>query len=163
MRAGGSLFTIKLKSDCREQDLSLSGLDPVPLSKIRTRLLASLGSKGKNRNSLACLRNAGSCSRANYCTDFHSTSSLQQHANSLLSCVPMYGLMLGLHNKFYKRDLEYRSTEQLLVMPVNPKSAWRKGQRSRFHIRPGSPTMLECLLNKTTHHLASLVLSTVHI
>jgi len=36
---------------CRESDLSLSGLDPVPLSKIGTRLLASLGSKGKNRNS----------------------------------------------------------------------------------------------------------------
>jgi len=49
-RAGGSLYTIKLKSACREPDLSLSGLDPVPLSKIGTRLLASLGSKGKNRN-----------------------------------------------------------------------------------------------------------------
>ena len=38
------------------------GLDPVLLSKIGTRfkLLASLSSKGKNRNSLACLRNAGS-------------------------------------------------------------------------------------------------------
>jgi hypothetical protein len=40
-------------------DLSLSGLDPAPLSKMETRLLASLGSKGKNRNSLACFRNAG--------------------------------------------------------------------------------------------------------
>jgi len=39
--------------------LSLSGLDPVPLSKMGTDLLASLGSKGKNR-SLACLKNAGS-------------------------------------------------------------------------------------------------------
>jgi len=34
-------------------------LDPVSLSKIETHLLASLGNKGKNRNSLACLRNAG--------------------------------------------------------------------------------------------------------
>ena len=41
MRAGGSLYTIKLKSACREQDLSLSGLDPVPRSKIGTLLLAS--------------------------------------------------------------------------------------------------------------------------
>ena len=68
-RAGGSLSTIKLKSACREPDLSLSGLDPVPLSKIGTRLLASLGSKGKNRNSLACLRNAGSYSAESYCTE----------------------------------------------------------------------------------------------
>jgi len=30
-------------------------------------LLASLGSKGKNRNSLACLRNAGSYSAESYC------------------------------------------------------------------------------------------------
>ena len=70
-RAGGSFYTIKLKSACREPDVSLSGLDPVPLSKIGTRLLASLGSKGKNRNSLACLRNAGSaesyCSPKSYC------------------------------------------------------------------------------------------------
>ena len=38
-RARGSLYTIKLKSEsaCREPDLSLSGLDPVPLSKIGTR------------------------------------------------------------------------------------------------------------------------------
>jgi hypothetical protein len=27
---GGSLYTIKLKSVCREPDLSLAGLDPVP-------------------------------------------------------------------------------------------------------------------------------------
>ena len=54
----------KLKSACRKPDLSLSGLDPVPLSKMGTHLLASLGSKGKNRNSLACLRNAGSHSRS---------------------------------------------------------------------------------------------------
>ena len=58
---------IKLKSACRKPDLSLSGLDPVPLLKIGTRLLASLGSKGKNRNSLACLRNAGFHSAVTYC------------------------------------------------------------------------------------------------
>jgi hypothetical protein len=40
---------------------------PVPLSKIETHLLASLGSKGKNRNSLACLRNAGFHSAQSYC------------------------------------------------------------------------------------------------
>ena len=66
-RAGGSLYTIKLKSACREPDPRLSGLDPVPLSKIGTRLLASLGSKGKNRNPLACLRNAGSYFAESYC------------------------------------------------------------------------------------------------
>ena len=32
-----------------------------------THLLASLGSKGKNRKSLACLRNAGSHSAVTYC------------------------------------------------------------------------------------------------
>jgi hypothetical protein len=37
------------------------------LSKIGTHLLASLGNKGKNRNSLACLRNAGSHSGVSYC------------------------------------------------------------------------------------------------
>ena len=46
------------------------------LSKIGTLLLASLGGKGKNRNSLACLRNAGSYSAESYCigntdTAFH--------------------------------------------------------------------------------------------
>ena len=64
---GGSFYTIKLKSACRKPDLSLSGLDPVSLSKIETHLLASLGSKGKNRNSLACLRNAGFHSAESYC------------------------------------------------------------------------------------------------
>ena len=67
-RAGGSLYTIKLKSACRKPDLSLAGLDPVPLSKIGIRLLASLGSKGENRNSRACLRNAGSYLAESYCT-----------------------------------------------------------------------------------------------
>jgi hypothetical protein len=38
------------------------------LSKIEARLLASLGSKGKNRNSLACLRNAGFHSGVSYCS-----------------------------------------------------------------------------------------------
>ena len=41
--------------------------EPVPLSKVGTRLLASLGSNGKKRNSLACLRNAGSYSAMTYC------------------------------------------------------------------------------------------------
>ena len=70
-RAGGSLYTIELKSACRElePDLSLSGLDPVPLSKIGTHLLASLGSKEENRDSLACLRNAGSYSAESYCRE----------------------------------------------------------------------------------------------
>ena len=52
MRAGGSLYTIKLKSACREPDLSLSGLDPVPLSKMGTHLLASLGSKKEKKGTL---------------------------------------------------------------------------------------------------------------
>ena len=47
------LYTIKFKSARMELDLSISGLDPVPLSKIGTHLLASLGSKGKNGHSLA--------------------------------------------------------------------------------------------------------------
>ena len=46
-RAGGSPYTIKLKSACREPDLSLSGLDPVPLSKIGTHLFASRVAKEK--------------------------------------------------------------------------------------------------------------------
>ena len=36
--------------------------------KIETHLLASLGSKGKNRNPLACLRNAGFYSAESYCS-----------------------------------------------------------------------------------------------
>ena len=47
--------------------MRLSGLDPVPLSKMGTHLLASLGSKGEKRNSLACLKNAGSHSAVTYC------------------------------------------------------------------------------------------------
>ena len=42
-------------------------LGPVPLSKIGTQLLAPLGSKRKNRNSLACLGNADSHSAESYC------------------------------------------------------------------------------------------------
>ena len=61
------LYYQTLKSACRKPDLSLSGLDPVSLSKIETHLLASLGSTGKNRNSLACLRNAGFHSAVTYC------------------------------------------------------------------------------------------------
>ena len=69
MRAGESLYTIELKSACREPGPSLAGLDQVPLSKIGTGLLASLGSKGKIRNSLACLRNAGSYFVVTYCSE----------------------------------------------------------------------------------------------
>jgi len=50
-------------------------LDPVPLSKMGTHLLASLGSKGKNGNSLACLRNAGSHSAESYCNELHALPS----------------------------------------------------------------------------------------
>ena len=67
-RAGGSLYTIDFKSDGGEPNLSISGLDPVPLSKIETHLLASLGSKGKMRNSLACLRNSEFHSAESYCS-----------------------------------------------------------------------------------------------
>src|SRR6056300_1308970 len=66
-RAGRSLYTIKFKSARREPDLSILGLDPVSLSKIETHLLASLGNKGKNSNSLTCLRNAGFYSAVTYC------------------------------------------------------------------------------------------------
>ena len=38
-------------------------------AKIGTHLLAPLGDKGKNRNSLACLRNAGSHSADSYWTN----------------------------------------------------------------------------------------------
>ena len=56
-RAGGSLYTIKLKSACREPDLTPLGLGPSSSVENRimgTRLLASLGSlsKGKNRTLL---------------------------------------------------------------------------------------------------------------
>ena len=67
--AGELLYTITLKSGCRKPDLSLEGLVLVPLSKIGTRLLASLVSKGEKRNSLACLRNAGSYFAGSYCRD----------------------------------------------------------------------------------------------
>ena len=59
---------MKLKSACREPDLSLEGVDPVSLSKIETHLLASLGSTGKKRKSLACLRNACFHFAESYCT-----------------------------------------------------------------------------------------------
>ena len=40
------------------------------LSKLGTLLLDSLGGKGKNMTSLACLRNAGSYSTVTYCNTF---------------------------------------------------------------------------------------------
>ena len=43
------------------------GLGPSSSVKKKNRLLVSLGRKGKNRNSLACLRNAGSYSAVTYC------------------------------------------------------------------------------------------------
>ena len=49
-RAGGLHYTIKLKSDCREPELSLpesDGLGPNSPAKNKIRLLASLGSIGK--------------------------------------------------------------------------------------------------------------------
>ena len=59
-------------------DLSLSGSDPVPLSKIGTRLLASLASKGK-MGTLACLRNAGSYFAESYCTGKGETGGINLH------------------------------------------------------------------------------------
>ena len=65
-----------------------------------THLLASLGSKGKNGNSLACLRNAGSHSALTYCilvTAFSSRSRrlvrrqgtrMHAHAGALLAAPP---------------------------------------------------------------------------
>jgi len=53
-------------------------LDPVPLSKIGTHLLASLGIKGKNRDSLACLGNAGSHSVESYCSKASLSVYMQQ-------------------------------------------------------------------------------------
>ena len=50
----------------------------VPLSKIGALLLASLGGKGKNRNSLACLRNAGSYSALTYCNIYIYTGACAQ-------------------------------------------------------------------------------------
>ena len=55
--------------------LQAAGSEPssfvlVPLSKIETLLLASLGGKGKNRYPLACLRNAGFHSADSYCMLF---------------------------------------------------------------------------------------------
>ena len=57
-----------LRADARRRITLFSGLDPVPLSKIGSRFLASMGTKGKNRNSLVCLRNASSYSVESYCT-----------------------------------------------------------------------------------------------
>jgi hypothetical protein len=53
-------------------------LDPVPLSKMETHLLASQGSKGKNRNPLACLRNASFHSAVTYCSAAQSRLCLLQ-------------------------------------------------------------------------------------
>jgi hypothetical protein len=97
-RTGGSLYTINLKSACREPDLSISGSDPVPLSKIGTRLLASLGNKGKNRNPLACLRNAGSYSGMTYCsTSRWARCSPPPVESRILDCRIVVDLLHHLH------------------------------------------------------------------
>ena len=46
-RAQEDHFILSNSNQPAGKDLSLSGLDPVPLSKMRTHLLASLGSKRK--------------------------------------------------------------------------------------------------------------------
>ena len=71
-------------------------MDPVSLSKIETHLLASLGSKGKNRNSLACLRNAGFHSAVTYCMtdetdDTYDTDGTEDEARHGRSCGGSYG------------------------------------------------------------------------
>ena len=51
------------------------------IAKIGTHSLVSLGSKGENRNPLACLRNAGSYSAESYCVP--SASVLIRQSNTL--------------------------------------------------------------------------------
>ena len=83
-------------------------MDPVSLSKIETDLLASLGSKGKNRNSLACLRNAGFYSAVTYCS---SPSKVKKNLSSPSSqeLVPLtlesvYGTLLTHSSLFSQSD-----------------------------------------------------------
>ena len=66
-RAGRALYSIRPKSICRGPVRASVGLDLVPLSKTSTHLLASSDIMEKNRNSLACLRNAGSYFAESYC------------------------------------------------------------------------------------------------
>ena len=56
--AGGSIYIIKLKSDCREPDLSLSGLDPVSLSKIETHACLRWS---RTQGARACSTRAAAC------------------------------------------------------------------------------------------------------
>ena len=71
-------------------------LDPVPLSKMGTHLLASLGSKGRNGNSLACLRNAGSYSALTYCIPCQVAQPLGHAASTLAQSIGM-DLTRSLH------------------------------------------------------------------
>ena len=69
--AGGLLYTIKIKSACREPDLILSelrGLGPSSPVKNQNSLACLPGQHMKNRNSLTWLTNAGSYFAIKYCT-----------------------------------------------------------------------------------------------
>ena len=61
------------------------------MSKIETLLLASLGGKGKNRNSLACLRNAGFYSAESYRTVMTKNQSLK---SEFIQEIPGHNLLM---------------------------------------------------------------------
>ena len=77
----------------RSSLLSRLGLDPVSLSKIETHLLTSLGSKGKNRNSLACLRNACFHFAVTYCSQRASQRALSWRRARCCRRAPAGGLV----------------------------------------------------------------------
>ena len=65
----------------------------------RMQNLASLGSKGKNGNSLACLRNAGSHSAESYCSILYAyviCCLVRAHKNSSVIILQVFSLSLSL-------------------------------------------------------------------
>ena len=112
--------TIKLKSACREPDLSLSGLEPVPLSKIGIRLLTSLGINGKNRNPLAYLRNAGSYFSSTYCRPDTKKNLFWLWEHSLEGFRWVHSMSkIGLHSAASGWNSQ-RTEANLKMVPIQP-------------------------------------------
>ena len=72
-----------------------------------THLLASLGSKGKNGNSLACLRNAGSHSAVTYCS-------------------PKGSCVVRIPKAFWTEDVQQKPFE-LKLIAMEEMSSWGLG------------------------------------
>jgi len=90
-----------------------------------THLLASLGIKGKNGNSLACLRNAGSHSAVTYCTlswaDIKRENFTWRELRALeLSAEDLKKMQPDKNEWLQRGGVDLEDLKDMVVFPVNP-------------------------------------------